>query len=63
MKLKCFKGFTDSENLNIICLQGDTVELRDVDEGEVLLVGVSGFCRDLEISLTPKQVVAYFEIA
>jgi hypothetical protein len=63
MKLKCFKGFADSENLNVICLKGDVVELINSEEGTVLVVGVAGFCVDMELCFTPKEIVEHFERA
>ena len=60
MRLKCIKGLADSDNINVICLQGDEVVLVEVSEGEVLVEGIQGWCEGVELSLTPKQIAENF---
>lgn len=57
----CIKGLADSDNINVICLQGDTVIVNEVSEGEILVEGESGWCDGVELNFTPKQFVEHFK--
>ena len=59
-QLKCIKGFTDSDNLNVVCLQGDEVVVLMVEEGDVLLEGTRGGCKAFEFSVTPQELAENF---
>ena len=59
-RLKCIEGLADSDNVNVICLQGDEVEVREVNEGCIEVEGVFGWCEGVELSFTPKQVAQHF---
>ena len=60
MKLKCIKGVAD--DYNVFCLQGDTATLVSVGENEIVLEGVSGWCKDHEIIFTSKEFASSFVI-
>lgn len=62
MKLKSFKGKSDSEGLNVMWMKGDVVGVEEVNEGEVLVVGISGWSTGVELSLSPEDLVDHFEI-
>jgi hypothetical protein len=40
MKFECIKGMVDSDNINIIAMQGDQVIFNEANEGEVWVEGV-----------------------
>ena len=50
-----------SDNVGVVIMQNDLVELISTDEGEVLVNGIVGWCKGLELSFTPKQFVEHFE--
>jgi len=58
MLLKCIKGIYDEAN--VICLEGDLVSIKNVNEGEIIIEGFAGWCKGLELSFTPKQMVLHF---
>ena len=60
MILKCIKGIADSQNVNVVCLTNDEVKVLEVNEGEVLIEGILGWCTGYELSLTPKQIAENF---
>jgi hypothetical protein len=62
MKFECIKGMVDSDNINIIAMQGDQVVFNEANEGKVWVEGVSGYCKGFELCLTPRQVVEYFKV-
>ncbi len=62
MKLECIKGFADSDNINVICLQGDVVTVTQVEEGGILCEGEYGWCAGFELDLTPKVVAERFRV-
>jgi hypothetical protein len=60
MLFKCIKGMADKGNINVVCMQGDLVELISSDEGEILVEGTEGWCRGFEICFTPREFVDHF---
>ena len=62
MKFECIKGMADSDNINVVCMQGDIVKYIDNGEGEVLVEGVAGWCFSIELTFTPKQFVEHFKV-
>jgi hypothetical protein len=62
MKFECIKGMVDSDNINIIVMQGDQVVFNEANEGEVWVEGVLGYCKGFELCLSPKQVVEHFKV-
>jgi len=60
MKIQCIKGFTDSENHQVICLQGDVAKVIESSEDEVLIQIEAGWLAGAELSLTPSHVVEHF---
>jgi hypothetical protein len=60
MKLKCIKGIADVDNIHVVCLVGDVVELIETEEGGVSMEGWSGWCKGIELYLTPQQVAESF---
>ena len=63
MKFECIKGMADSDNVNVVVMQGDIVILNEVNEGEVLVEGRAGWCKGIELNFTPKQFVEHFKIS
>ena len=61
-KLECIKGMVDSSNTNVVLLQGDILKVIEVNEGEVLLEGLDGWCEGFELCFTPKQIVEHFKV-
>jgi hypothetical protein len=62
MKFECIKGMADSDNVNVVVMQGDVVTFDGSDEGEVYVTGIAGWCKGVELIFTPKQFVEYFRI-
>jgi hypothetical protein len=62
MKCECIKGMTDSDNINIIVMQGDIVNVLETDEGDIFVEGISGWCEGMELNFTPKQFVEHFKV-
>lgn len=62
MKFECIKGMADSDNINVIVMQGDVVIFSEYSEGDVYVEGVAGWCRGLELNFTPKQFVEHFKV-
>lgn len=60
MKLKCIKGISTTHF--VVCLQGDVVELYAIDENEITVKGVSGWCVNQEICLTANEIAACFYV-
>lgn len=58
MRFKCIKGVAD--DCNVICLQGDFVELYSVDENEITVNGIFGWCMGHEICFTAKEFASSF---
>lgn len=61
MKFECIKGKADSENVNVVVMQGDIVEYVSTDEGEVEIIGIAGWCEGIELVFTPKEFVEHFK--
>jgi predicted ATP-grasp superfamily ATP-dependent carboligase len=61
-KLECIKGFTDSQNLRVLCLQGDFVKVLDINENWILIEIIAGWMAGAQLSLTPKQVAECFKV-
>jgi hypothetical protein len=59
MKFKCIKGLATDEN--VVIMQNDEVKFISNEEGEVLVIGISGWCIGMELTFTPKQFVIHFE--
>jgi hypothetical protein len=62
MKFECIKGMADSNNANVVVMQGDVVKFIQSDVGEVLVEGIAGWCKDFELSFTPKQFAEHFKV-
>ena len=60
-KFECIKGLEDNENLNVIVMQGDIVELVEMEEGDIYVEGIRGWCSGFEINFTPSQFVNHFK--
>lgn len=58
MVLECIKGYSTDEN--VVFLNGDTVIINEMEEGIVYLEGLSGWCKGIEISISPKIVAECF---
>jgi hypothetical protein len=62
MKFECIKGMADSDNVNVVIMQGDIVIFNEVNEGDVLVEGVAGWCKGVELNFTPKQFTEHFKV-
>ena len=62
MKFECIKGMADSDNVNVVVMQGDIVIFSQYSEGDVYVEGVAGWCTGLELNFTPKQFVEHFKV-
>ena len=58
---ECIKGLADSENINIIVVQGDVVKFINLEEGDICVEGIKGWCSGFEINFTPRQFVSHFK--
>ena len=58
MKLECIKGYSTDEN--VVFLNGDTVIVDKMEEGVIYLIGLSGWCKATEMSISPKIVAECF---
>jgi hypothetical protein len=61
-KFECIKGLADSENINVIVMQGDIVTLDGTDDGEVCVEGIAGWCKGRELTFSPRQFVEHFKV-
>ncbi len=52
----------DSDNVNVIVMQGDVVSVIEMSEGDILVNGEAGWCEGVELSFTPKQFVEHFKV-
>jgi hypothetical protein len=57
--LECTKGYATEENL--VFMEGDVVEVSDVEEGMIHMVGKRGWCNGVEMNFTPKIVAEHFK--
>jgi hypothetical protein len=62
MKFECIKGMADTDNVNVVVMQGDVVELIEQTEGSIEVEGVAGWCKGFELSFTPKQFAEHFKV-
>lgn len=62
MKFECIKGMADSDNVNVVVMQGDVVSVIETSEGDILVNGEAGWCEGVELSFTPKQFVEHFKV-
>lgn len=62
MKFECIKGMADSDDVNVIVMQGDVVKFIEADEGEVIVIGIAGWCMGLELNFPPKKMVEHFKV-
>jgi len=62
MKFECIKGMADSSNINVVVMQGDVVKFIESDEGEVLVEGIAGWCKGMELSFNPRDFVFHFKV-
>jgi hypothetical protein len=62
MKFECIKGMADSDNVNVVVMQGDIVIFNEANEGDVLVEGVAGWCKGVELNFTPKQFTEHFKV-
>ena len=58
---ECIKGLADSENINIVVVQGDVVKFVSFEEGDIYVEGIKGWCYGLELNFTPRQFVTHFK--
>ena len=57
-KFKCIKGVHDDGN--VLCLQGDIVELYSVDHDEIGVKGIFGWVDNAEFTFTAKEFAESF---
>ena len=57
--LECIKGYATEEN--VVCIQGDILTIDSMEEGNVTLVGVSGYCNGVFIDFSPRIVAECFK--
>jgi len=57
-KFKCIKGLA-TEHF-ICCMQNDIVSLLSVDENEIIVRGIFGWCSEVEITFTAKEFANHF---
>ena len=62
MKFECIKGLADTDNINVIVMQGDVVVFNEIEEGMVYVEGIAGWCKGLELNFTPKQFTECFKV-
>jgi len=58
-KFKCIKGLATDEN--VVIMQNDEVEFISHEGGDILVIGIKGWCEVMELTFTPKQLVEHFE--
>jgi hypothetical protein len=57
-KFKCIKGLANDHF--IVCMQNDIVELYSVDENEIIVKGIFGWCDGGEITFSAKELANHF---
>ena len=57
-KFKCIKGLATDHF--VVCLQNDIVDLVSVDENEIVVLGIFGWCADHEVTFTAEEFVECF---
>ena len=58
MKFKCIKGVANEKR--IYAMQGDVVKLVEVNDGEVIVMGDAGWCKNECLTFTPIQFAEHF---
>ena len=56
----CHKGIADKENISVITMKNDLVTLVSTSEGEIVVEGVTGWCKGYELTFTPNKFVEHF---
>ena len=56
--LFAIKGYSTNEN--VVFLKGDVVEILGIEEGNVDLIGVAGWCNGIEMNFSPKIIAECF---
>ena len=56
---ECIKGYATQEN--VVCMQGDVVKIIDMEEGNVTIEGVAGYCEGVIIDFSPEIIVEHFK--
>lgn len=59
MKLEAIKGYYTEEN--VVFLTGDIVKLVEMEEGNVMLEGVAGWCKGVIMDFSPEIVATHFK--
>lgn len=62
MIVECIKGIADSDNINVVCMQGDLLRVVEVVEGDIYCVGTGGWCEEVELNFTPRVFVECFKV-
>jgi len=57
-KFKCIKGV--ATYYFVVCLQNDVVDLISVDENEIVVLGIFGWCANAEFTFTAKEFAESF---
>jgi hypothetical protein len=59
MRLEAIKGYATNENL--VFMEGDVVDVIDVEEGMIYLLGKWGWCGGTEMNFTPEIIATHFK--
>jgi hypothetical protein len=59
MILECIKAIYNTDC--VMCLIGDKVKIVEIEDSTYVVMGVEGFCEDVEISLSPKEFAESFK--
>ena len=57
-KFKCIKGI--ATDYFVVCLQNDVVEIYAIDENEITVNGIFGWCEGHYTSFTAKEFASSF---
>ena len=57
-KFKCIKGVATDHF--VVCLLNDVVDLISVDENEIVVKGIFGWCANAEITFSAKEFASSF---
>ena len=58
MKFKCIKGIATNES--VICLQNDVVDLVEIGENDIAVLGIFGWCANMELNFGAKEFAECF---
>ena len=61
MRFECIKGMATSDDVSVVVMQGDVVELISTDEGEVMVEGISVWCKGFELTFSPREFITHFK--